>query len=66
MASMSEPYSNEDYQAINDRLRQLTEAKAALDKAQGAGINCAEWPDMCQQLIDRYGALKASYFPNRP
>lgn len=66
MPAMTEPFSNEDYIAINERLRHLNEAKAALDKAQTAGINCADWPEMCQNLIDRYGALKAIYFQNKP
>jgi hypothetical protein len=66
MASISDPYTNEDYQAINDRLRTLNDAQAALAKATEAGINCADYPDICSEMIKRFTAIKQTYFPDRP
>lgn len=63
---MSDPYTQEDYQAINDNLRKLNEAQAALDKAVAAGVNCAEWPEICRGLTAQYEKLKSVYFPNKP
>jgi hypothetical protein len=63
---MSAPFGHVDYTGINKSLRELAQAKAALDTATTAGIDCGEWPGICQDLIAKFEQLKSTYFPSQP
>ena len=60
------PLNDKDYNAINERLRELSEIQRDIDLAVKAGIPCDERQQYCQFLMEKYTNRKRAYFPDRP
>ena len=61
-----EPYTERDYEKINEHLRNLEGLKVDIERALAAGFDCGPEDQKCQELKDRFAQIKKAYFPERP
>jgi hypothetical protein len=60
------PLTESDLRKINEQLQALENTHGDVQRAIGAGMDCAAEDALCKDLKARLNQIKATYFPGHP